>query len=248
MYIITKKKDYYDGVAGTTGIDKTIIYDRQIVEIEENDHPKVFRKYSAWSNKNPSPFYKLGNIDVKKELRVVYEHAAIFIIGFCGKLYVGCKLYSVGKNKLPYGGKELITTITYDLDCLKNIIETYAWSGNFEDNLNYILTYNPIEFFREFNAPVFVYDNDYGRTYVPIGSWRNNRKFIINPLLKEYEFYKVFNAVQAFQEISMFLSGVLGTEEKEIVEVADKYKIAGRGFDKWSFRKMPEKNRKKNKH
>ena len=38
----------------------------------------------------------------------------------------------------------------------------------------------------------------------------------------------------------MFLGGVLGNKEKEIVEVADKYKIAQHGFDKWSFRKEPK--------
>ena len=39
----------------------------------------------------------------------------------------------------------------------------------------------------------------------------------------------------------MFISGVLGNKEKEIVQVEDKYKIAQHGFDKWSFRKEPEK-------
>jgi hypothetical protein len=35
----------------------------------------------------------------------------------------------------------------------------------------------------------------------------------------------------------MFLGGVLGSELKDIVEVADKYKITQHGFDKWSFRR-----------
>jgi hypothetical protein len=47
----------------------------------------------------------------------------------------------------------------------------------------------------------------------------------------------------AFQEISMFLGGVLGAGEKNIVEVEDKYKITQHGFNKWSFRKEPEKKR-----
>lgn len=242
MYIISKRKDYYDGVAGTTGIDKTIVYNRQIIEVDEKDYPRVFQRYNAFSNKNPSPFNKIGSVDVKYELRAagVYGHAAIFIIGFCGKLYVGCKLYSEGETDASYGGKKLITTITYDMENLKGLLQDYGWSGKFEDNLNYVLTYDPIEIFREFNSPVFVYDNDYGRTYFPNSNWSNNHKFFINPLLKEYQFYKVFDAVQAFQEISMFLGGVLGKGEKEIVEVADKYKIGQHGFDKWSFRKMPE--------
>ncbi len=236
MYIISKKKDYYDGVAGSTGIDKTIVYEREIIEIDEKDYPDMFRRYNPYTNKKPSPFYKLTNVNIIRELRIagVYEHTAPFILGFCGKIYVGWKLYSKGKDG------ELITTITYDNENMKKLVEQHSWyGGNFEDNLKYVQSYDPIEFFREFNAPVFVYDSDYKRTCVE-RNWSNHPKFLINPLLKEYQFYKVFDAFQAFQEVSMFIGGVLGNKEKDIVVVEDKYKIAQHGFDKWSFRKEPE--------
>ena len=240
MYIISKRSDYYDGVVGTTGIDKTIVYIREIIELEDDKRPKIFRKYSALNNAKPSPFYRLSNISVKKELKVIYEHAAPFIIGFCGKIYVGWKLHSVGEN-MSYGTGKLITTIDYDNDNIKKLLEQFSWwGGNLEDNLNYVLSYDAIDIFRDLNTPVFVYDSDYGRHYRE-KRYNNNPKFIINPLLKEYQFFKVFNAFQAFQEIQMFLGGVLGNKEKDIVNVADKYKIAQHGFDKWSFRKEPEK-------
>jgi hypothetical protein len=38
----------------------------------------------------------------------------------------------------------------------------------------------------------------------------------------------------------MFMGGVLGAGEKEITEVADKYKITQHGFNKFSFRKDKE--------
>jgi hypothetical protein len=237
MYIISKKKDYYDGVAGTTGIDKTIVYDRQIIEVNDNDFPKILHPYSIWTNRKPSPFVKLGNTNIKRDLRVVYKDISPFIIGFCGKLYVGWKLYSEGKE-IYYGYKESIITITYDNKIIKKLVEQFSWDGNFEDNLNYVLNYDPIDIFRNFNTPVFLYDSAYGKT--AIDDWRKNPKIFINPLLKEYQFYKVFDAFQAFQEIQMFLSGVLGNKEKNILEVADKYKIEQHGFDKWSFRKEPE--------
>ena len=63
----------------------------------------------------------------------------------------------------------------------------------------------------------------------------------LNPHYNDYEFYKVFDSFTAFQEIQMFMGGVLGSGEKEIVEVADKYKIGQHGFDKWSFRREPDK-------
>ncbi len=238
MYIISKHKDYYDGVAGTTGIDKTIVYDRKIIEVDEKNYPKIFQKYNPITNEVASPFRKLSNVSVKKELRVVYEHIAPFIIGFCGKIYVGWKLHSVDKSK-TYNGNKLITVITYDNDNVKKLVDHTYGSSNINDNLNYILTYDPIDIFRKHNIPVFVYDSDYKRYYVT-KHYHNNPIFLINPLLKEYRFFRVFNAFQAFQEIEMFLSGVLGNKEKEIVDVLDKYKIAQHGFDKWSFRKEPE--------
>ena len=242
MYIISyKKKDYYDGVAGTTGIDKSIVYDRQIIEIEEKDLPNEFKRYNSGSNPKRSIFLKLEEAIIKPELRVLYAHASPFIIGFCGKLYVGWKLYSEGTSRQAHSfNMELITTITYDNENIKKLVQPHSWGGSFEDNLNYVLTYDPIEMFRALNTPVFIYDSDYDRKDID-KYWRNHPKFFINPLLKEYQFYKVFNAAQAFQEISMFLGGVLGNREKEIVNVADKYKITQHGFDKWSFRKEPQK-------
>lgn len=243
MYIISKKKDYYDGVAGTTGIDKTIVYDRQIIEVEENNIPTFFAKKRYCFGKNDqTPPHNLNSYRLKKEVTIVYPEYSSFIIGFCGKLYIGWKLYSEGKT-LSYGGKELITTITYDFDNMKKLIEEKSWGDRkFVEDVNFIINYNAVDLCREFNSPVFVYDFDYNKTSIN-KYWLGNHhpKIIINPLLKEYQFYKVFDAVQAFQEIQMFIGGVLGNKEKDIIEVADKYKIAQHGFDKWSFRKMPEK-------
>jgi hypothetical protein len=130
---------------------------------------------------------------------------------------------------------------------MKTILEPKSWHNNLADNINYVLSYNALPIFRELKVPVFIYDGDFGRTEFDKKRSISNSfkpKFIINPLLKDYEFYKVFDTFQAFQEVQMFLSGVLGRGEKEIVEVQDKYKITQHGFDyKWSFRKKPEINK-----
>lgn len=62
-----------------------------------------------------------------------------------------------------------------------------------------------------------------------------------HPCLKEYEFFKVLDAFGAFQELSMYISGVLGGTAPEMVEISDADRIHKHGFDKWSFRKPPEK-------
>lgn len=244
MLIIAKKKDYYDGVVGTVGVDKTIVYDRETVEFENKNMPKFFKKKNIFGlrSHDDSPFVKIGYHSIKKEIKK-YQHSSYFIVGFCGKLYVGWKFYREVKNiNYPFS-KELITEITYDFDFIKTILKIEGYGGNLEDEVNYVKTYDAMQLFRDLKAPVFIYDTDFDRTalYEKYG-YKNNEKFFINPLLKDYEFYKVFDAFQTFQEIMMFMGGVLGKGEKEIVEVQDKYKITQHGFDyKWSFRKEPEK-------
>jgi hypothetical protein len=253
MLIIAKKseKDYYDGVVGTVGVDKTIVYDREIIEIEADNMPDLFKRktfYASFREREDNPFYQLSNSRLKKKYHKQYPHNSYFILGFCGKLYIGWKLYSIkestNRNSYNYDFNNVITTITYDLDYIKELFEEKTWHGNLYDNLNYISNYDAMDWFRNMKAPVFIYDYDYDRTHVDVNRYgweKNNSKFFINPLLKDYEFYKIFDAFQAFQEISMFLGGVLGRGEKDIIEVADKYKIEQHGFDKWSFRKEPEK-------
>jgi hypothetical protein len=243
MLILAKKneKDYYDGVVNTMGVDKTLVYNRQIIEIEQKNFPKfLHHKFCLWGHSKDSPFIKIAYHDILPEYRKKYQEYSHFVVGFCGKLYIGWKLYHNENDPDIIGQEKLITEITYDFDFIKSIIKSHNYWGNIEEDVNKIKNFNIINFFRVINAPVFIYDHDYNRTMIGQHKYRNQPKFIINPLLKKYEFYKVFDAFQAFQEISMFLGGVLGRGEKEIVEVADKYKIEQHGFDKWSFRKEPE--------
>ena len=84
MYIISKRKDYYDGVAGTFGIDKTIVYKRETEEISSNS--KNFPEEFDRQNKN-----SLVRIMPKYNAKENSKYVVIdnIIIGFCGKLYTG---------------------------------------------------------------------------------------------------------------------------------------------------------------
>jgi hypothetical protein len=238
MYIIAKKKDYYDGVVGTMGVDKTLVYERETQEFEGDDIPVIFeRKKGYWGiSRTKTPFHQMNYHHIKKEFRNICDEHSYFIIGFCGKLYIGWKLYRVINSN-----DEVSTEFTYDNEYMKKILEDKSWDGILSDSIDYVQSFNALQIFRDLKSPAFVYDSDYGRTYYY--KKRNNNhhsKFIINPLLKNYEFFKMFDSFQAFQEVSMFMGGVLGKGEKEITEVADKYKITQHGFNKWSFRKEPE--------
>ncbi len=239
MLILTKqRKDYYDGVAQTTGIDKTIVYDRQLVEFDRKEMPNFFTHHT-WEfmkNKTNIHYNNLSRFSLTNNIK--YEKYSHFIVGFCGKLYVGWKLYlEISENY----SKKLITEITYDVNLIKSITKESKFYGNIEDHIKYISTVDNIDIFRKYKTPIFVYDSDCDRT--SIGHLSGSiEKFLLNPTLKDYEFYKIFDAFQAFQEIQMFLGGVLGSGEKEMVQIEDKYKIVQHGFDlKTSFRKDKSK-------
>lgn len=236
MYIIGKNKDYYDSIANTMGIDKSLVYNRHLIEFENNNIPNLFKKPAYASNKErKNIFLQLGYFSINKENQKKHHDISFFIVGFCGKLYVGWKLYNIINNKL-------VVNIIYDFDYIKTILEHKAWfGGNIVDVYNNIIKYDAMPIFREYKTPVFIYDDDFNRISIEKYFHKYNYRFLINPILKDYEFYKIFDSFQAFQEIQMFLGGVISSNEKEIIEIDDKYKIIQHGFDNWSFRKEPQK-------
>ena len=72
----------------------------------------------------------------------------------------------------------------------------------------------------------------------------DKEKLLINPCLSEFEFYRVVDSASAFQSIQSFISGVMGIEEKPMIEIKEKDKIVSKGFNKWSFRNPDPPKRK----
>lgn len=241
MYIISKNKDYYDGVVGTTGVDKTIVYERTTV-IEEDPHKFIqpFTARKSWNRKDKTPFNSFQS-GYPTERKSKYQANSGFIVGFCGKLYIGWKFYREFED--GFYNTEMETLITYDLEFVKKHVVQKSWDGDFINNIDYILGYDPIDIFRKVNSPIFIFDTDYDRKFIQ--RYRRNDVFITNPTLKDYEFYKVMDSYTAFQEIQMFIGGVLGIGEREMIEVEDKYKIAQHGFNKNSFRRSKSNGKKR---
>lgn len=77
----------------------------------------------------------------------------------------------------------------------------------------------------DFNSPILMFT--FNKFY---GSQKN-------PELRHYGIQSIIDAPSINQEISMYISGVLGNTEKNTIEISDKDKIVGKGFDnKISFR------------
>lgn len=242
MYIVSKHRDYYDKIKAF-GIDKTVVYKRETLEIPK----KRSHHYVSWSERDnfPSPDEKQN-----QKSRYVFRYS---VIGFCGSLH------------------PVVQAFRHDLktDALCNKTNFYSYSEladflaerNLEDGRRGYYRESDIQIgnpsglkrffdinswtkltdkFREHNVPVFEY------TSMKTESGYDNEGLRLNPNLENYDFGKVKDAVTAFQSIYMYLSGVLGTPEKPMVKISDKDLAKKRGHDgKYSFRTPPKKKKKK---
>ena len=95
------------------------------------------------------------------------------------------------------------------------------------------------KWFDKHRSPVFVAQHG-------LNDSKYGGKVTYNAQLKPFEFYRVFDPYQAFQEISMWM-GNQAVPIKPIPELDDITMAEIKGFDKYSFRKDPTKHKGKKK-
>jgi len=71
------------------------------------------------------------------------------------------------------------TDIIYGYENAKQYLKADYWNNNLNDDIKFVETYDPIEIFRTYKTPIFVFDREL-----------KDEVFIINPILKEFKFYK----------------------------------------------------------
>jgi hypothetical protein len=215
MKLYSNFHDYYDTAIGY-GIDNNVHYNRHTEEVEIKFNGKF-------------PISSRFQTDCNRVTRI--------LIGFCGELFPVVKIEKLDNN---CGVIDCIYVYAVEELLLKDF-QTVKQS---KSNLWYFPTYtqkslkqfltdgrkHDDSLFLEHKTPIWVSDlvDEYPR-------------FILNPKLESYQFYRIKDAFTTFQEISMYLSNVL-LEQKEIAAVEDKYRIEQHGFDsKTSFRKGKKK-------
>lgn len=215
MLIVSKFHDYYDS-ASSYGIDKTCVYKRKSVTIK-------IKKYANAPSRCASK---------KFEYEIIF-----YVIGFCGRVFplVETKKYldkSLMESDFIYAADEVIRYFERE-----NVSDKPRYGG-----LRYIKTeikrhfeqdWSSLEgIFVEERTPVFVFAHDFG----------DHCNLQLNPELRRFMFFRVKDAHSAFQDIFMYISGVLGAPPKPMVQIADKYKQAAHGHDgEYSFKKPPGK-------
>lgn len=241
MKIISKFHDYYDSALQFGQDEGGVVFVRhQETSTLPEKSPlrrlaNVF-EFSDWAKRfvcgGTDLFGKSGNLK-----RFVWSTK---ILWFCGKGYPLIRLSIYHPDKFPseevsyhYSNKSLPTCV-YD----KDWPSTSYRIRNRSKVLSEKVTPDPSqkEFLIENKIALALVEQSYLGMDGPV--------ITLNPSLKEIEFFKVMDPFQCHQEIDMFLGGVLANNPT-VGPIPDKFKIQQHGFDKMSFRKYPEKDKRK---
>ena len=234
MLIVGKHHDYYD-TAASFGIDKTVVYNR-LNKTEKFDYKKV-KHY-------PYPTQISSYRDIKGGL-----------VGFCGNIYPYIEVTDKSIN-------DSITHYFYDKDKLNQFLgltsskknswkKGWSWSWYNGSGGLTVRTFTDVE--RYFNPDSWRdYEKFFTERKIPVFAVKasSGHNLILEeaPVLKELDFMKVKDAHTAFQDIYMYISGVLGTGLPVTVKTEDKYIQAARGHDgEYSF-KNPAGHKRGRKH
>lgn len=249
MKISSNSRDYYDSVMAL-GADESLHYIRRPREV-------FLAKQSYKGIDNP----KLKFMESKSHfwISATFQWLHLEIeetyVMFCGKLY-SYLLMTVNsyKDHKTYtralkSSNALLDVLSYhgiDEERFLNKTHPYKYQAkaarSFFNNLNARAQgdVQPIshELFFEHGTPLFTFVRN-----------KNNRRgieysIIADGILKDVEFQSILDPFQTYQEISMFLGGVLGEAHPPMLSISDEDMKASKGFGhKYAFKKEPTKRK-----
>ena len=227
MKINSNFKDYYDGV------------------VAQHRDPHIH-----WNRKTEivnAPLSKLGPLSkIGRDYRVSSDryrphedesNLELNVIGFCGKFYPILLVVTPGSTvEYVYHIEDILEYIKYGwIATTSHGYSAKAQALDQANTLKEIAEYRNDELFIETNSPI-IYFEAKNKNISPF-------PFVKNICLTDVKFYKVKNAWEAMEELTMFFSSIL-TRPDNIPEPDNKTKIKAAGFDlKASFRKAPTKNK-----
>ncbi|MEJ2498771.1 MAG: hypothetical protein P8Y46_05565 [Sulfurovaceae bacterium] len=246
MKIISKFHDYYDiGIA--YGVDEKLRFER--ITMDASTTIDELRSVTKMVYKKQSQYYR------------ILCHFNVML--FCGKAYplVYIKTESITKENKKFIYKSVDENYCYSVEevdkyisnhhmPLSELKDDYETMGYSYWQAKDFKTYVKNHFTQTFEKTLALFEL-YKKPYFYIESkyWINEKGIdcisintILLPQLKQYKFVNVVPPMQAFQEISMYL-GALDLVEEQTVCIEDKYLAQAKGFDCYSFKNLPSKNR-----
>lgn len=258
MKIISKFQDYYDS-ALMYGIDENLIYVRK----EESMVAKVPGAFGEAFQWIPS-FYPTHDIAPSRSA-----------ILFCGKVYPLCTLtYQPNCLRSDvehaYDAKTYINFVAArskkDTSLWERVAQPRRWyrrrhasDSDWKEKAEERITKGYQQFaniapdishlHHEYKSPVIMLREPQTASYHRYrGTKPDNEsmfELVLNPCLKDIRFARMVDPFTAFQEVSMFLGGVIGSIEDNTVQIDDVHMRDAKGFDDRSFKTAsPGKKRK----
>ena len=237
MRIISKFKDYYDIVAGQ-GVDLTKVFTRTTTQYKGNfPLPGWDDEKTGWRLENRSPYPRINRGVYRNNRSEAYTIGYIYVL-FAGKLYGGLALKSgefgsIGEMSYYWDAaswKAKAEEINYNGDSRAY----YSKDKSTEmDEMLRLLAVKGDEVLSDWAVSHKV---SVAVTCEFFHTREQGRWFVVDANLKDLNFQKVLDPFTAYQELEMWVGGVIG-QNPQPAEVSDAVKIQQHGFDKWSFRK-----------
>lgn len=218
-------RDYYDGAQGY-GIDKSLIFKRVQHDKSEGVQDRLGIGEPIW-------------ICYDKKIGDYFVYPVKIL--FCGVVFEGIHFENFKKEGMKKTFWNARDTISFVSKIDKNIAARMEKNNKSRFRMKYFLTYNVDETILSKiiseKIVIGICENFLWKKGIHNVGWKYN-----SDGLKKYDFAKIIDPWTAFQEISMFLGGVIPRDANPMVEIKDeKTMVQKHGFDKWSFRKMSEK-------
>jgi hypothetical protein len=232
MRIISDFHDYYD-TAMSMGQDQTRVFVRKTEDISQTSKA---RHNSAIDLRKPPDYYAFmtERLDYIKDQYYIKQP---FLLMFCGKIYAGVKTIdrdSLCVTHVHYNTHEpgfrsfsnrheraLHQRKQQEDEKIKKTDREKIWVD--ESHLNDFIVHKDVIILAQYKL-----------------FFNGALEMIRNPKLKDLQFYKVMDAPTAFQEMDMFVSGILAAPDRKTETIDDKVRAQQHGFDKCSFRRCSD--------
>jgi hypothetical protein len=248
MRIISKFKDYYDGIV-PHDTDSKRVYVRKTRDLDVGEVPELVKVFDR------IPVAR-GRFSYSYADRGDYRPG---VLAFCGRAYPFYWTSSLlEKNYTLFADfEEVLADVrrrltTKGKDCqiseieeLRALLESLTWPKE-APSLDYILKPSlRAKTWERFLAevPMDLPDEMFVRVDAPIVLlWRAGGDWQIeaNPRLNEWGFQKMIDPWTAYQELDMFVGTNLVKQMDPNVHIPDEIKAESHGFNKWSFRRPPK--------
>lgn len=251
MRIVSNFKDYYDGV-------------RALDEDRELQYLRLAKSEKLKDYFPKEELYNIGDRDLKNDDNFPFKKIKMAgmkkaVLGFCGKIYSSLVVHywEKGADETEENIKEEAFLSQIDLDRFLERMEYQGMVQNrygpYRDDLKEC--FKSLEYARSFteknfmglfsilNVPCFSIGYTHHKEkvfgYVFKKYVANDIVYVVaNPCLKEFGFQRIMSPYECYQELMMYLGGVLKRPEKEMVGISDKVKLRQQGFDEWSFKTL----------